>query len=190
MIDTPNILIPSSGTRLTDEEFFALPESSNRVELINGVLIVSPSSTPKHQDTVLGTVFLLKTISKKIGGKVYVSPMDVRLDVGVTPQPDVLWIAPESRCIVGEKRLDGPPDLVVEVFSPGSIRYDRREKFEIYERYGIFEYWMIDPEEQYIEVYRRENEHFVRQGIYAPEETFTSTVLNSTEISVNEIFSA
>lgn len=190
MIDTPNIFIPPSGTRLSDEEFFALPESSNRVELINGVLIVSPSSTPKHQITVGNTFALVRNLSKNIGGTAFVSPMDVWLDVGITPQPDVLWIAPEGRCIVGEKRLEGPPDLVVEVFSPGSIRYDRREKFEIYERYGIFEYWMIDPEEQYIEIYRRENDHFIRQGIYVPGETFTSIVLSNTEISVNEIFSA
>ncbi|MBI5666896.1 MAG: Uma2 family endonuclease [Chloroflexi bacterium] len=174
-------------TRMTTEEYFALPETTQPMELINGELIVSPAPVPRHQGITGNTYYVVRNLTKTIGGTVYMAPIDVYLDEGQVPQPDVVYLAPDSRCQVTDKRLVGPPDLVVEVFSPGSVRKDKLDKFELYERYGVREYWMIDPLEQYIEVYRRDGETLLWQGVYGPGQTFTSTVLAGATIVVDDL---
>ena len=77
---------------------------------------------------------------------------------------------------------------MVEIFSPGSVVNDRGDKFDIYQRYGVREYWMIDPTEEYIEVYTRVNELFARHGIYASGKQFTSPVLSGSTIDTVNIF--
>ncbi|MBI5667364.1 MAG: Uma2 family endonuclease [Chloroflexi bacterium] len=167
--------LPPPGTRLTMEEYEALPETNQIVELINGVLIVNPPPLLKHQ-LVSGRLYSrLQPIIPN--GVLLYAPVGVRLAKGIIPEPDLVWVAEGSQCVVGEKYLEGPPDLVVEIFSPGSERYDRRDKFNLYQRFGVREYWMVDPDAQYIEVYRYENGAFVRQGVYGPDETFESAAL-------------
>lgn len=159
--------------RMTASEFLALPESSLPVELINGEVFMSPAPELNHQDIVLRLALLIK--QRLQGGKVYVAPVDVHLDDANVVQPDVLWIAPESACIAVEgKRLQGAPDFVVEVFSPGSLRRDKRDKFRLYKKYGVREYWMVDPAEQLIEVWQIMEERFTLLDVCAPGDQFTS----------------
>jgi Uma2 family endonuclease len=175
-------------TRMSTAEYFALPETMQPMELINGEIIMSPAPVPRHQGIILNTALTLRDLSRTIGGKVYVAPIDVYLDEGQVPQPDVVYLAPGSRCEVTDKRLVGPPDLVVEVFSPGTVRRDKLDKFELYERYGVREYWMLDPQEVYVEVYHRDGESLVQQGVYGPGQTFTSAVLAGATIAVDDLF--
>lgn len=163
--------------RMTAAEFWALPETDQRFELIDGEVIEMATPVPGHQDVVLNAALVLRDLNRTLGGRVYVAPLEVYLDKENIPQPDVMWLAPGSRCVVGEKRLEGPPDLIVEVFSPGTTRHDKIKKFNLYQRHGVREYWMIDPHEQYVEVYRLEGEHFVLPGTYGPEGSFESAVL-------------
>lgn len=175
-------------TRMTTAEFFELPEQIQPTELIYGELVVSPTPIPKHQYITGNTHLILREISKTVGGKAFAAPLEIYLDEGVVPQPDVMWVAPESKCIIDEKRLIGPPDLVVEVFSPGSVRYDREDKFEIYQKYGVREYWMIDPMEEYVEVHCLKDGRFDRQGVYGPDKQFQSTMLGGATIDVKAVF--
>ncbi len=181
-------MIDSSRIRMTAAEYFELPPQKQPTELINGELIVNPAPVPRHQNVMLNTAFVLKDLLPTIRGKVFAAPLEIYLDNGVIPQPDVMWLAPNSKCIIDEKRLVGPPDLVVEIFSPGSVLYDRSDKFDIYERYGVGEYWMIDPIEEYVEVYTRKDNHFVRQGIYGSGKQFNSPILNGAAIIIDKIF--
>lgn len=84
----------------------------------------------------------------------------------------------------------GPPDLVVEVFSPGSVRREKIDKFEVYEAYGVRECWMIDPHEQYIEVYQRDDDALILQGVYGPGAAFTSAMLSGAPIAVDELLAS
>jgi len=84
--------------------------------------------------------------------------------------------------------LIGPPDLVVEIFSPGSVLYDRGDKFDIYQRYGVREYWMIDPTEDYIEVHQLIDGKFTRLGIYGLGKQFSSPIWGGATIDVDKIF--
>jgi len=164
--------------RMTAAEFFELPETNQIIELINGELIVSPPPILDHQRLVFKFGKLIESLMPD--GEVFVAPVGVYLDEDNVPEPDVVWVSAHSRCVLTKKRIEGPPDLIVEVLSPGTERQDRKEKFEIYQRFGVREFWMADPEEQFLEVYRLENGVFVRQGVYGPEESFESAVLGKT----------
>lgn len=173
-------------TRMTAAAFFELPESLLPVELLDGEVIMSPAPELAHQDIVLAAALLLKNLVCE--GNVYVAPVDVHLDEQNVVQPDVLWAGASGACVaVAGKHLRGAPDLIVEVFSPGSISRDKKRKFHLYEQHGVREYWMIDPLERYIEVHRHENGRFVLQGVYEPEDTFESAALGGKPVAAKTI---
>jgi Uma2 family endonuclease len=179
----------ATTTRLTAAEFLTLPESNLPTELLEGEIIMALAPTVNHQRLVARFYDLVKKLAA--GGEVLFSPIDVWLDDENVVQPDVMWVAPGSSCVVVENRYwQGAPDLVVEVFSAGTARTDKGKKFKLYEKYGTREYWMADPGEQYLEVWRREEERFQLVGVFGPEETFISALLGGQTISVGEVFKA
>ncbi len=167
-------------TRMTAAEFLALPETNLPMALIDGEVIMSPSPTGPHQ-------FLLFDVAKLIdrlipNGRVVIAPMDVHLDELNVVQPDIMWIAEGSNCILVEmKHFRGAPDLVVEVLSPGTARLDRKDKFHLYEKFGVREYWMVDPAEKLLEVWNRAEGRFSRLDVFGPDEKFTSPLLGVVE---------
>ena len=77
-------------------------------------------------------------------------------------QPDVLWNSPASRCVlVDDAYFRGAPDLVVEVLSPSTALRDKQTKFRLYEKYGVREYWIVEPTAQYVEVWALVEAKFV-----------------------------
>jgi Uma2 family endonuclease len=91
---------------------------------------------------------------------------------------------------VTDKQLEGPPDLLVEVFSPGTVRKDKREKYHLYERYGVREYWMVDPVGQYVEVCVWKDGKYFHQGVYGADDSFESPVLGGKTVELKGIFSS
>jgi Uma2 family endonuclease len=163
--------------KMTAAEYLELPETNLPTELINGEVFRMPAPQLNHQDTVLQTALFLK--QWLTDGKVYVAPVDVYLDELNVVQPDVLWISPDNkRCVSVEgKYLRGAPDLIIEVLSPGTARRDKREKFGLYQKYGVREYWMVDFHEQFIEVWQLVEGKFLLLNVYGPGETFISPLL-------------
>lgn len=141
------------------EDYLALPDEP-RCELIYGRLYVSPSPNPRHQNVVLLLAQHLLRIARSTGGIAFVAPLDVGLADHSMVQPDVIYLAAGSRGIIGE-RLEGAPDLVVEVLSPGTSRRDRGEKLALYAETGVKEYWIVDPGERQIEFLVNEGGRFV-----------------------------
>jgi Uma2 family endonuclease len=175
-----------SKTRMTAAEFFELPETNQPTELIDGEVIVSPSPLYQHQFSSGRLYTLLLTLIPN--GVVLYAPMDVHFDEINVVQPDILWIAENSQCVQIDQRLFGPPDLIIEIFSPGTLRYDRREKYELYERFGVREYWMVDPVGQFVEVCVWANGIYRRQGVYGPDDSFTSPALGGKTVELKGIF--
>lgn len=177
-------------TRTTAAEFYNLPEYEEHdlIQLIDGEVIITVPPVPRHQDIVLSTAFVFKLHAKVHGGKAYVAPVQLYLDEYNIYEPDVLYLSPDSRCVVEEKRLVGPPDLVVEVLSPGTAKHDRQKKYLSYERHGVREYWIMDPIHIYLEVWVLRNDAFVKLGTYGPGDAFESTVLSGTTIEVSQLF--
>lgn len=168
--------------RMTAAEFLQLPQTNLPTELINGEVYEMPAPELAHQRIVLR---IATEIQKHIAnGEVFIAPVDVYLDDLNIVQPDVLWISENSPCVpVAGKYLRGAPDLVVEVFSPGTARRDKREKFRLYEKYGTREYWMVDPAAQFIEVWQASEGQFQRMEVYGPEETFASPLLGTVDLT-------
>jgi Uma2 family endonuclease len=130
-------------------DYWALPEGE-RVELILGELLVSPAPKTLHQ-IVVGRLFArLQSAELQGGGLALLAPADVVLSDDAILQPDLLYVSAGRRRIVGE-RVQGPPDLVIEVISEGAERRDRVDKLALYARYGVAEYWIVDPRAQSIE---------------------------------------
>lgn len=120
-------------------------------------------------------------------GKFYPAPIDVVMGDSATPvQPDVVFIRQENLGIVKDK-IEGVPDLLVEVLSPGSRVMDRRKKFELYARVGVAEYWLVDPDECLVEVYVLRGRAYALLGQFAAEDTVQSELLPDLQIPIANI---
>jgi Uma2 family endonuclease len=169
---------------MTADEYFALAETNQFDELIDGEYIVSPPPIGLHQLVVGNAYFFLR--SSVSSGLTVVSPAGLRFDVDHVLEPDVFWSRSDGDCkLIDGRYWEGAPDLVIEVLSPSTAKRDsfaapegyRGVKFDVYERHGVREYWLIDLDAQFIEVYRHEAGAFKRQGIYGVEESFASDAL-------------
>jgi Uma2 family endonuclease len=132
------------------EDYDALPDQP-RCELLFERLYLSASPTPWHQMVALYLWQHLESIAKGSGGFASSAPLDVVLADHSVVQPDVIYISAERLEVLLRKRIEGAPDLLVEVLSPGSGRRDRGEKLSLYAQTGIREYWIVDPEMRQIE---------------------------------------
>jgi len=173
--------------RFTYQDYITWPDDE-RWELINGVPYdMSPAPTFRHQRIVGMFYHLLMT---KLRGKACtpgISPTDIVLSENDVVQPDVFVICSQSK--ITEKNIQGAPDLVIEVISPSSNIKDRREKRELYERYGVKEYIIVDIIEKYVERFCLEkNGKYRASDIFKPEETIKLFSLRDLEISLSEVF--
>jgi Uma2 family endonuclease len=145
----------TTSTRLTYADLLAMPEDGKRHELIDGEHFVTPSPTLRHQ-LVLGQLHLdLGGYLEANGlGKAFFAPLDVILSDYDVVEPDLLFVTTERLERIGRAYIHAAPDLVVEVLSPGTRRIDATKKLRLYEKFGVAEYWMIDPEAEWVEVFR------------------------------------
>ncbi len=172
-------------TRMTATEFLQLPETNLPTQLLNGEVIEMSAPELPHQDVVLNIGIFFRQKSKELGGKAYVAPVDVYFDELNIPQPDVIWLAPNTQCeTVGAHRLSGAPDLIAEVLSPSTAHIDRKGKFRLYEKHGVREYWMVEPRDQLVEVWQHQEGRFVLLDVYGIGETFTSSLLGAVEVEL------
>src|ERR1700744_1622027 len=152
---------PSAAKRWTFADLRKFDETE-RYEIYAGRLIpMAPSPNTYHQRLVMRLSRLLDGfVESHQLGEVFVAPYDVVMAEDNTAQPDLLFIAKENAGIV-QNWVFGAPDLVVEILSPSSIRRDRYEKQEQYARFGVKEYWIVDPANRSLEILTNQNEHFV-----------------------------
>lgn len=175
-------------TVYTYEDYCQLPEGAP-YELIGGKLVMTPSPGKKHQITLKRLLILLdKHVEDKNAGEVLCAPRDVYLAPTEVYQPDILFIAKERLEISAEDKVNGPPDLVVEILSPSNAYYDLRKKFKAYEKYGVKEYWIVDPEEVSIEVYELVEGKFRLATQSEKSGTVSSVVLPELTIELKDVF--
>ena len=140
----------------TWEDVLRMPDDGNRYEFIGGRLYVTAAPVIRHQRISRRLQAALMRILQDGGrGEVFYAPCLVEfLGTGDRVQPDLLFVAQERREIIGEKQLLGAPDLVVEILSPSTAHRDRGIKLDLYARCGVREYWIVDPVEDVIDVWR------------------------------------
>jgi Uma2 family endonuclease len=132
-----------------DADYQKLPDEP-RCELLYGRLFVMTAPTVLHQLVVGAILRLLQDLARSRGGLAVISPVDVMMADHSVVQPDVIYVSPGRTSIV-RQRVEGAPDLVVEVLSPGTTRRDLGEKLRLYAETGVAEYWIVDPRERTFE---------------------------------------
>jgi len=149
---TPMTTTENPARRWTYADYCRIPDDGRRHEIIDGRHFVNPAPSPYHQ-VVAGRLFyeLMRLVEKTSRGRVIGAPLDVHLGPGTIVQPDIVVMRPRTASIIGPKKLTGVPDLLVEVLSPSNRTYDRRTKRGRYERAGVREYWIVDPEQHVVE---------------------------------------
>jgi Uma2 family endonuclease len=146
-------------TRLTYDDFCLLPNDGKRYEIIEGKLFVTPATMSAHQRVVTRLTAALATfVDTQRLGEAFVSPFEVVLSFYDVVEPDIVFISKGRASRLTPKNLQGAPDLVIEVLSESTSRTDRTTKLKLYARYGVDEYWIIDPEEPRAEIYRRQKQ--------------------------------
>ena len=135
------------------KDYKLLPEGAP-YQLIEGELIMTPAPKPLHQIISANIFEKIRSFSKgKNAGIVLYSPVDVYLGESNACQPDIVFIGKEKMGIIKEDGIYGAPDMIIEILSPSTAYYDIKKKYKIYERYGVREYWIVDPEMKGIEVF-------------------------------------
>ncbi len=141
-------------TGLVYDELQAFPEDNFRREIIDGELIVTAAPSTRHQGVVARLCARLLLHAEEHGGLVYPAPTDVFFTESNVVEPDVVFVAEANFAKVEEKFVRSAPDVVVEVSSPSTRRLELLRKRELYERFGVPEYWYVDLEAERIELYR------------------------------------
>ena len=169
---------------------YLLLEEGAPFQLINYDLIMSPSPLPFHQviSARITHAIMVFLDEKNDGGFVVTAPIDVRFDDGNILQQDILFITAERKADLVKDRIEGAPDLIIEILSPSNAFYDLRQKKDVYEKYGVKEYIIIDPIAKNADLYS------LRDGVYhlhqkaGNKEQLISLVLPGLNFDLEKIF--
>ena len=167
-----------------------------RYELYSGVPVALSSPSSVHQDISGELHYQLKDHLRGKKCRVYYAPFDVRLfegegdrpeDVDFVLQPDLMVVCDESK--VDRRGVHGAPDLIIEILSPATARYDKLIKFNLYQQAGVQEYWLVDPVTRTVCVYVLQDGAYHTGTVYSDNMTVPVSVLNDCHIDLARVFS-
>ena len=168
---------------------------NERVELMLGKIFKMSSAPPSQHQFISATLIIeIGSFLKKKDCKVFSAPFDVRLPItnkngepNTVVQPDLCVICDSAKIV--KKGCDGAPELVVEIISESTVQRDLHEKYELYEKSGVKEYWIVHPNDKTLSVFLLDD-----NGKYVPTKPLTygdmvgSSVLKGFELDLNEVF--
>jgi Uma2 family endonuclease len=177
-----------ANVRFTYHDYLLLPEDK-RYEILEGDMVVVLAPNTAHQ-RILGNLLsaLFNHVRQHKLGEVFCAPYDVVLSEENVVQPDIIFVRSEHIGIIGTENIQGAPDLVVEILSPGTKSRDLIIKRKIYAKYGITEYWIVDPIEKTLEVLIWAEEGYRSAGIYPYSAVVESLLLPDFRVPLAEIF--
>lgn len=184
-------MAPQTTSRMTYRDFAELPDDGKHYELIEGELILNPSPVTRHQQIIRRILVRLDMyFTEQGGGEAFIAPLDVVLAEDVVVEPDLMVVRSERMSIVRETNIQGAPNIVVEVLSDGTRKRDEIVKRKLYERYGVDEYWIVDPVVEVVKIYRRDGAVFVRAAEISTETggDITSPLLPAFALDANVVF--
>lgn len=182
---------PQSATRWTYEDYAALPDDGKRYEILDGELFVTPSPLAWHQQISMNlTLALGMHVRAHKLGQLFYAPFDVVLSRTDVVQPDILFISAARAEIITRANVQGAPDLVIEVLSDGTRRNDEIQKRNAYDRFGVAEYWIVDPELELMTIYRRDADGFrrVAEVENGPHGVITTPLLPGLSLPIRDVF--
>ncbi|MBY5959829.1 Uma2 family endonuclease [Membranicola marinus] len=160
-------ILTKQPPRTIREVFDALPEGT-LAQLIENQLVMSPSPTTIHQKILNKiNVMIYNYLEEDPLGEVFIAPYDVYLDEQNVFQPDIVFIGSDNLLNIKDNGFHGAPDLVIELLSPGTSKFDLNQKKDIYERHGVQEYWIVEPTTKEVQGF------FLNDGVFelSQEET-------------------
>ena len=182
------MVVVKPTTKLTYQDYAKTPEGEIW-ELIDGEKFMPPSPSEAHQGVNMELAWLLHGFVKTRSlGRVYFAPFDVVLSDLDVVQPDLLFVSNERSDIVTAANVRGAPDLVVEIRSPSTASRDWSIKRGLYAKYGVREYWVVDPDERRVWVMLLDEGRLDEVGSYGMGDVLTSPTLKGLSIDLDDIF--
>lgn len=185
------MVLNNPALKLTYEDYERFPDDGKRHELIDGDHHVTPAPSRKHQ-YISGRLHarLFTFVDERRLGHVYSAPFDVVLSDADVVQPDLLFVSHERMQRLTERGLQGAPDLMIEISSERTRRIDETTKRKLYERFGVREYWVVDPVLETVRVYRQTAGGFANAVELSAEaaDRLESPLLPGLELPLAEIF--
>ena len=190
-------MVPATqpNRRLTYDDLLLFPEDDGlRHEIINGVHYVTAAPNLRHQDLV-GRLYLAigNFLANHPGvGRVFLSPVDVVFTIHDVVEPDLVFVAGDQTGILTEANIQGAPAIVVEILSKSTRGRDERLKKDLFDRGGVREYWMVDPDRGRLTVHLREADgfHACTPLSAADGAVLTTSLLPGFSLSLSELFRA
>lgn len=188
---------------------YLLWQFDERIELLKGrIFKMSPAPNTNHQKLSNNISSMITWEMKSFGCQIFAAPFDVRLpisdDINISKkyrnkakklpdgkimtvvQPDICVICDDSK--LDERGCVGAPDMVVEILSPGNTQREMKDKFEIYQEAGVLEYWLVEPNDEFVIVYQLDKGIYIGSKPFTRDETVISKVLKGLTVAVNDIF--
>ncbi len=184
---TPEYIRPSP--LLTYDDYCHIPPGHQRYELIGGAVRVVPSPSVSHQRVSKRLLVpLIQWIEGHGLGEVYSAPLDVVLSEYDVVQPDLVYVSKDRSSIIKEANIWGAPDLVVEILSPGTARWDQGLKRQLYARFGVRELWLVDPQARSIEVATLKDGALLTSQVHCVGAILSSPLLPGFALDVERVF--
>jgi Uma2 family endonuclease len=181
--------IPLGKIVLTYEDYCLLPTDRNRYEILDGELSVTPAPRIKHQriSSHLNAIIVSHILPRQLG-EIFAAPTDVILAPTTVVQPDLIFIGSDRRHLATERAIEGPPTLVIEILSPTTHRTDRVIKAQLYAKYEVPHYWLIDPDQQALEAYELAGDHYNLVLSAQGSEVFTPSLFPGLSIQLADLW--
>jgi Uma2 family endonuclease len=175
-------------TRLTYDDLCLLPDDGKRREIIEGELFVTPAPQTPHQRAVMRlSIRLGQFVENHKLGELFGAPFDVVFSEFDVVEPDLLYISNARAGVLTGKNVQGAPDLVVEVLSESTARVDRSFKLKLYGKFGVQEYWIIDPNGPSAEIYRRGEKGLALVAKLTAADALTSPMFPGFSVPLREL---
>ncbi|HEC99833.1 MAG TPA: Uma2 family endonuclease [Proteobacteria bacterium] len=173
----------------TYQEYLELPPDGKVYQIIRGELYMVPAPATYHQEVAINLTLIIWNYVKKTGwGKIYNAPIDVIFTSTDIVQPDIVGISKDRFGIVKENGVFGAPDFVAEILSPSTLSIDTKLKKALYERHGVFEYWLVYPEEKKVESFLLRQGSYTGPKAYLRDEEAEVTSIPGLKVDLKEVF--
>ncbi len=189
-----SITEPLGGDRYTMADVLTWDEQDHR-ELIEGVPVEMPMPLRIHQEVRGNLGIQLANYARGKVCEVFFVPLAVRLferdgdrpeDVDTMVVPDIIVVCDPSK--LDDIGCKGAPDLVMEILSPSTTRHDKFTKFNLYQRAGVREYWIVDPGDKTVQVFVLEDGHYAAKDFGAAGDQVRVNVLEDYTIDLSQVF--
>lgn len=174
----------------TYQDYVKIPDDGKTYQIIGGKLFMTPAPSSYHQRISRNLEFILwSKVKENDLGQIFYVPIDVIFSSVNVVQPDIVFVSKDRAGIIKDKGVFGAPDLIAEIISPSTSQIDVKLKRQLYQRFGVREYWMVYPEEKKVEILYLRGGSFKLKGTFSYEDTVEPEILPGLKVDLRQIFS-